>query len=159
MYIAIEGIDGAGTTTQAKMLAEWLREHGNKVGEVTEPSTGKIGRCIRSLLKEGELKPAYPYLFAADRMVQTESISRLLEQGVFDVVVSDRCYWSSVAYQGQDVGAERVRVINKDVRQPNVVILLDLPAGEALERVAKRSGSRDCFETIGFMEEARKALL
>ena len=100
MYIAFEGIDGSGKTTQAKILKKYLEEKNKNVVLTKEPTQEPpIGSIVHDFLK-GKIKlPAVSiqYLFAADREIQQkELIEPTLQKG--DVVISDRCFWSSVAY-------------------------------------------------------------
>lgn len=101
-FIVLEGIDGSGKTTQARWLAEALRQKGYEVVLTREPSDGPLGRRLRRYLAasprrlSSELELAW---FLADRRDHVETIIRpALEQG--KVVISDRYYYSSAAYQG-----------------------------------------------------------
>jgi dTMP kinase len=99
-YIAIEGIDGSGKTTQAAKIAEYLKSKGKEVSLIREPrKEGIIGDIIQKVLT-GEMKMspvALQYLFATDRVLnQEEVIIPNLQKG--NVLVSDRCFWSAVIY-------------------------------------------------------------
>src|SRR5512139_742195 len=114
LFIAIEGIDGAGTTTQAKLLFDGLRARGLPVHLTREPSDGPIGVLIRQILTgrvvvpglQGPRAPDWAtmaLLFAADRLDHVEAeIAPNLADGV--TVVSDRYDYSSVAYQSVTAG-------------------------------------------------------
>ena len=109
--IVLEGLDGAGTTTQAKRLVEHLRTRGGKAHLTREPSDGPIGRLIREMLTGEHAIPGQPIaqstfglLFAADRLDHLQrEVEPQLAAGA--TVVSDRWYHSSLAYQG--TGADR----------------------------------------------------
>ena len=99
-YIAVEGIDGSGKTTQAEKIAEYFREQGITVIQTREPrKTGVIGEIAQKVLNR-KLKMsnlALQYLFATDRVLsQEEVVVPALEKG--NIVVSDRCFWSAIVY-------------------------------------------------------------
>ena len=153
MFIVIEGIDGAGTTTQALRLAEHL-------GAVLtrEPTDREVGRLIRSILRRDSTvsMAALPWLFAADRCDHLESVvNPALERG--DTVVSDRYYHSSLAYQSLTLGLVRVRQLNHTFRIPDLTIFLDIPADVALKRIQRRGGTREIFEEQAKLEQISAA--
>jgi dTMP kinase len=156
LFIVIEGVDGAGTTTQVSQLAAALRERRWAVRETREPSGGPVGALLRlfltgRLVTPGQLGMRAPgwktmaLMFAADRLDHIEAeISPLLEEGV--CVVSDRYYHSSVAYQAlgaNDMPAaiDWIRTLNLHARKPDLTIVLDVPAEQARERRRKRGGT------------------
>jgi dTMP kinase len=99
-YIAIEGIDGSGKTTQVEKIVDYFRSKGKTVIQTREPrKTGVIGEIAQKVLN-GKLKMsrlALQYLFATDRVLsQEEVIIPALKRG--DIVVSDRCFWSAIVY-------------------------------------------------------------
>ena len=99
-YIALEGVDGSGKTTQVAKLAEYFRKQGKSVVQTREPrKTGLIGDIVQRVLT-GKLKMssvALQYLFSTDRMSHHEEvIIPALKRG--DVIVSDRCFWSAIVY-------------------------------------------------------------
>ncbi len=106
LYIGIEGIDGSGKTTQAKKTVEKLQEAGTEAVYTKEPTDGEIGRFIREILVgKKKFRPvAFQYLFSADRVEHQERIMEYLKEGY--VVVSDRCFWSSVPYGAADRGID-----------------------------------------------------
>ncbi len=112
-FIVLEGLDGAGTTTQAALLAEWLGARGEVV-QTREPTAGPIGRLIRSSLRAEPDSPAetsLPWLFAADRAEHlTRVIEPALARGAW--VISDRYYHSSLAYQSLVQPLERLLALN-----------------------------------------------
>ena len=154
-FIVIEGVDGAGTTTQVSKLAAALRQRQLAVRETREPSAGPVGALLRlcltgRLVTPGPMGVRAPnwktmaLMFAADRLDHVEAeISPLLEDGV--TVISDRYYHSSVAYQA--LGADQpepaiawIRTLNSQARKPDLTIVLDVPAAEAAERRRMRGG-------------------
>lgn len=100
LYIALEGIDGSGKTTQVEKLAQYFRSKGKSVVVTREPrKTGVIGDIVQKILT-GKLKMssvALQYLFSTDRVLHHEEvIVPALRSG--KVVVSDRCFWSAIVY-------------------------------------------------------------
>ncbi|AKF09464.1 dTMP kinase [Sandaracinus amylolyticus] len=161
LFIVLEGVDGAGTTTHTKRLADALRERGLPVHTTREPSDGPIGVQIRQILTgrivvpgmTGPRPPSWTtmaLLFAADRMDHIESsITPNLMDGV--TVISDRYYHSSVAYQSITGGGEAetvawVKEINRHARRPDLTIVLDVPDEVAARRRAARGASRELFD-------------
>jgi dTMP kinase len=126
MLIVLEGIDGAGTTTQARLLAGALEERGSVAHLTREPSDGPVGRLLREILA-GRHQPTdattQALLFAADR---ADHIQREVEPALAAgrVVISDRWYHSSLAYQG--AGEERAWIaeLNRRARRPDLTIFL-----------------------------------
>ncbi len=141
-FIVLEGIDGSGTTTQAARLLEHLQSRGRKTHGTREPSTGPVGRLLREILLGGHAPTGasvhgdtMALLFAADRRdhLQREIDPRLAAG--FDVV-SDRYHWSSLAYQAQETDVSWVAGLGRNLRQPDLTILVDLPIAEAARRRA-----------------------
>ena len=140
MFVTFEGLDGAGKTTQVKLLAEHLRSEGREVVETREPGGTKVGEEIRALLLHGgEISPwAEAALFAAARAeLVSEVIQPGLERGAD--VVCDRYLDSSLAYQGiaRGLGVERVLALNLDAIRgtlPDVTFLLVVDPDEARRR-------------------------
>jgi dTMP kinase len=166
LLIAFEGGEGAGKTTQARLLAIWLRDQGYDVVATQEPGATKMGMRLRALLLDtahAGLSPrAETLMYAADRAEHVESvILPALERGT--VVVTDRYVDSSIAYQGrgrnQPVG--EVAGLNRWATgglEPDLTILLDLPPEAGLGR---RSVSADRLEAepADFHERVREGFL
>ena len=140
MFVTFEGIDGSGKSTQAELLAVWLREQGRPVLSTREPGGTPVGEAVRDLvLHGGDVSPwAEAALFAAARAEHVESAIRpALARG--DDVVCDRYLDSSVAYQGlaRGLGKELVRDLNLTVTQqllPVRTFLVLLAPDEARRR-------------------------
>ena len=168
LFISFEGIDGVGKSTQADLLETWLKDQGKTVVRTLEPGGTEVGVEIRKILlhHRGDLAPrAEAALFAADRAHHVASkIRPALERG--EVVITDRYFDSSVAYQG--AGRELSQTEVRDLSLwavggllPDLTVLLDLPADVARNR---RNGSgtepdRLESEKIEFFERARQAYL
>ena len=166
MLIAFEGGEGAGKTTQARLLAIWLREQGFDVVATQEPGATKVGMRLRALLLDtahtGLSPRAEALMYAADRAEHVESvIIPALDRGT--VVVTDRYVDSSIAYQGRgrNQPVSEVAGLNRWATgglEPDLTILLDLPPAEGLGR---RSVSADRLEAepTEFHERVREGFL
>lgn len=134
-FIAIEGIDGSGISTQVEVLRTWCEGQRIPVYATKEPSDGPAGLMLKvALEKRLELTPSVmALLFAADRLDHLEHhiLPRL---AVGDNIVSDRYYLSSFAYQSAEVEYEWLRQLNSKCRPPDLTIFLDVPVASALER-------------------------
>jgi dTMP kinase len=156
--IAIEGIDGAGKTTQAQMLADHLRSLGHTVVITKEPTDGPYGRKIRALSSAGEsLSPdeALAYFIADRREHVRDLIAPRLQAG--DVVITDRYFLSNVAYQGAEgLSPEDVLQQNEALFPlPDAVLLLGVSPEEGLRRVTARGGElNQAYERIDFLLRA-----
>lgn len=141
LFIALEGIDGSGTTTQLDRLVAHLKARGRSAHATREPSPGPIGRLLRELLLGQHALPsgapadgqAMALLFAADRRDHLRrEIEPALERGVD--VVSDRYLMSSLAYQAEEADRGWVSGLARGLRAPDLTILLDVPVSVAAER-------------------------
>ncbi|MFJ3584782.1 dTMP kinase [Streptomyces sp. NPDC090127] len=141
-FIALEGGDGAGKSTQAEALAEWIRAKGHEVVVTREPGATPIGKRLRSILLDvssaGLSNRAEALLYAADRAEHVDSLVKpALERGA--VVISDRYIDSSVAYQGagRDLSPTEIARINRWATGglvPHLTVLLDVSPEAARER-------------------------
>jgi dTMP kinase len=166
-FVVLEGIDGAGTTTQAGRLVERLRADKIEVRGTREPSDGPIGSLVRQVLTGRIVAPGgrapgwatMALLFAADRMDHVESdIEPFLASG--GTVVSDRYDASSLAYQsvssgrGGEKAVDWIRLLNKHALRPDLTIVLDLPPDMAAARRASRGEPAQLYE----QNEVQRAL-
>jgi len=139
-FIVFEGIDGAGKSTQARMLAEWMRRRGWKVLLTAEPSDGPVGRRIRAL-KTRPAPEEEARLFTEDRRNHVaQVILPALEAG--RIVICDRYVYSSVAYQGaRGIDIARIASLNRAFAvEPDVIFLLEIPIDAALSRIERNRG-------------------
>ena len=145
--IVVEGIDGAGSTTQSKMLMEWLGRTGIPAVFTSEPSKGPIGVTLREHLgRRLELggPQAEALAFAADRMDHVVSeIVPALARG--ETVVTDRYYLSSLAYQALHCDLEWLIEINRFAVRPDLTVFLSVPADVGMARFSDRA-TRERFE-------------
>lgn len=153
MYICIEGIDGAGKSLQVKLLSEKLKKCGYKVIQIKEPTDSEIGKLIRKLLRKEVNNALMTLLFAADRIILSEKIKKLLKKGY--LVISDRCLWSSFVYQSIDIGEDWVEEVNKYALKPDITILLDVDVDVAMKRCEKK----EIFENSSYLNKARRKYL
>nr|WSX50591.1 dTMP kinase [Streptomyces sp. NBC_00974] len=141
-FIALEGGDGAGKSTQVDVLAEWIRGKGHEVVVTREPGATPVGKRLRSILLDvssaGLSNRAEALLYAADRAEHVDTVVRpALERGA--VVITDRYVDSSVAYQGagRDLSPTEIARISRwatDGLVPNLTVLLDVSPEAARER-------------------------
>jgi dTMP kinase len=145
--IAIEGIDGAGSTTQSEMLTAWLGRAGIPAEFTSEPSTGPLGVTLRRHLgRHLDLggPQAEALAFAADRMDHVAStIVPALEKGL--TVVTDRYYLSSLAYQALECDLVWLQEINRFAIRPDLTVFLAVPVDVGMARFSGRA-TRDRFE-------------
>lgn len=165
-FISFEGCEGAGKSTQARMLKGYLDGLGKSVVLSVEPGGTPVGARIRDMLLDPECSDIYPItealLFAADRTQQVMQVIRpALDKG--QIVIADRFVDSSLAYQGvgRGCGLEAVKNLNDwacGEIEPNLTIFLDLKVKEGLERAAHDAGlDRIEQESLEFHENVRHA--
>ncbi|MGB7910994.1 MAG: dTMP kinase [Desulfobaccales bacterium] len=156
--IAIEGVDGSGKSTQAGLLAATLKKEGHPVVLTQEPTNGPAGQRLRSYLKgpSRHLSPEEELsLFMEDRRVHvSQLISPSLAAG--RIVISDRYYYSSVAYQGAlGLDADAILAANQSFAPaPDLVFILMLPVAEAMRRLARKSKeARQVSESFPYLKQ------
>lgn len=163
-FIAVEGIDGSGTTSAVERIVARLRAESRPVHATREPSTGPIGTMIRQVLSHrlvvpGASGPKAPgwvtmaLLFAADRQDHLEAeVLPLLERGV--TVITDRYDLSSLAYQSATSTSRRtpgdavafIRELNRHARRPDLTLVFDVSPAVAAERRRARGASHELYE-------------
>jgi len=148
LLVVFEGIDGAGKTTQAELFAERVRQAGLRVVTSKEPTTGPHGRALRESASTGRFSPEEELeLFIADRRMHVaELVAPALARG--EVVVVDRYYFSTAAYQGArglDVDALLARN-EAFAPAPDLLVILDIDVRDAVGRIASRDGRGNLFE-------------
>jgi dTMP kinase len=166
-FVVVEGIDGSGSTTHAKLLGKALEKAGNEVVLTCEPTHGPIGGLIRQVLQKRLFVPddtgprafswsALALLFAADRLDHLDStIQPALRRG--SVVVSDRYDLSSLAYQSLEArdppaALRWIRELNRYALRPDLTLVLDVAPEVASERRGARGGREELYEEHTFQE-------
>ncbi|MBR6380610.1 MAG: dTMP kinase [Lachnospiraceae bacterium] len=158
VFVALEGIDGSGKSTQLKLLGEYLEAKGVPVFLTREPTDAPIGKLLRQVLR-GEVKSDYRAiapLFAADRLhhitvgdgTDGESLLGKLSRGIS--VLTDRYYFSSYAYHSVDVPMDWVIECNReaaDLLRPDLTVFIDVSPETAMARITAGRDSTELFET------------
>ena len=150
LFLVVEGIDGAGTTTQAKRLYEALQSQEIDCHLTREPSDGPIGRLLREILA-GDHKPndatSLGLLFAADRADHLQrEVLPALESG--KLVISDRYYHSSLAYQGSDEDRSWIAILNQRAMAPDCTFFLQVDPEVAAKRRSDDDRSEEIFDHL-----------
>lgn len=165
-FIAFEGIDGSGKSTQIKRLEKRLRQQNTACYTTMEPTDSPIGSMIHNIMV-GRMKvdnKVFAALFTADRLDHllndVNGLLAKLEEGT--TVLSDRYYFSSYAYQSVDLTMEQVIVANEpcaSLLRPTVNIFLDIDADTAMERITKNRSHVELFEKKSRLEKTRAAYM
>ena len=153
-FIVFEGIDASGKTTHAKDLVEKLKARGVKAIYTKEPTDGEIGQLIRRVLGYKTKVPpvSLQYLFCADRGIHQKEIIGWLKKGY--VVVSDRYFWSAVAYGISDLSGVvdyyltvySVLSFYNQFIAPDFNFFVDVEADEAVARIKKSGEHKEIYE-------------
>ena len=155
-FIVFEGIDGAGTTTQQRLLQERLQARFPHIRchSTAEPSSGPTGTFLRSVLRgEVQVSPrTAAYLFAADRqehLAAPGGIEELCRNNT--IVISDRYLFSSLAYQSAACGPELPRLLNSSFPLPEYLFFFEIEPNQSLKRISGR-GVTEIYENQAFLE-------
>ena len=156
VFIVFEGIDGSGKSTHIKLLAKELRGRGLQVLETSEPSRDSIGTFIREYAERNGDRftlETETLLFAADRYEHVKQvITPALQRGM--VVISDRYFYSSIAYQGATgIDLDWIREMNRFAPRPDLSVLLDISPEYSLQRVNDRA--KTVFEVSDYLRKVR----
>lgn len=160
-FINMEGLDGCGKSTQAKLLARWLRSLGREVVITYEPTGGHIGRIIKKILR-GEFKAPVALealLFAADRLQHVEDVIKpAVSSG--KIVITDRYTPSSIAYQSaRGIPLDWVRKINERAPEPDLTILIDTPVEVSSARMNSSRRLDEFDRNFKLQKKVRRAYL
>ncbi|MGE5041421.1 MAG: dTMP kinase [Candidatus Levyibacteriota bacterium] len=161
LYIALEGIDGSGKTTQVEKLAEYFEKQGKTVVRTHEPRRdGVMGELVSNILKEEKHIPeiAVQYLFAAQRSVHLEELVVPSLSGG-NVVISDRCFWSSIPYglldrfeSGKNENPEQMMAalsilsMYHEFVAPDYTFVLDVSVETAGKRISELHREAELYE-------------
>lgn len=162
-FIAFEGIDGSGKSTQIGLLAERLKKEGVCCYTTMEPTNSPVGSLVRQVMT-GRIRmdnKAIAALFAADRLDhllnEVDGIASKIEEGT--TVLTDRYYFSSYAYHSVDVPMEWVIRANEQsalILRPTVNLFIDVDPDTALERIARNRFHQELFEKKSRLVEVRE---
>ena len=155
-FICIEGLEGSGKTTHSHKLVRNLRKRGFDAVYTTEPSRGELGTFIRGTILEGKKrvpKVVEAVLFAADRVEHLENdVKPAMDKG--KIVVSDRCVYSSLAYQGSaGLELDWIEQINSSALMPDLTVYIDVPPEVVLKRIRRK---KSVMEHLEIQKEVQK---
>ena len=153
-FWVLEGLDGAGTTTQLKNLEAYMNGKGLPVFRTAEPTIYETGKFIRRVLS-GEVKvpqSTVAYLFAADRDNHLNNpeygIKAHLAKG--ETVISDRYFFSSFAYQSIGFDPDAVMMLNSRFPYPELVLYVDTPVEDCISRIDSRGTDKEIYEKLDY---------
>ncbi|MEM1082712.1 MAG: dTMP kinase [Verrucomicrobiota bacterium] len=161
MFIVLEGIDGNGKSTQSRLLAEWFESQGRQVVTSREPTDGPWGTKLRQSAASGRLSPEdeLDYFLKDRRQHVDELIQPSLDQG--KVVILDRYYFSTMAYQGvRGFDPQEIRRRNEAFAPvPDHLFILDIDVDTALSRIGSRGDEANEFEQRESLQKCRETFL
>ena len=153
-FWVLEGLDGAGTTTQLKNLEAYMNGKGLPVFRTAEPTIYETGKFIRRVLS-GEVKvpqSTVAYLFAADRDNHLNNpeygVKAHLTKG--ETVISDRYFFSSFAYQSIGFDPDAVMMLNSRFPYPELVLYVDTPVEDCISRIDSRGTDKEIYEKLDY---------
>lgn len=165
LYIALEGIDGSGKTTQVERISRYFKEQGKEVVITREPrKSGLIGDLVHKVLLGKEKLPsvAFQYLFSADRAANhAEVVIPALKAG--KVVISDRCFWSAIVYGILDrtggtydkrdadllLISQSILSMYHQFTVPDFTFYIKISIEESLKRLSQKSDAKEIYEDEG----------
>ncbi|MDD4082075.1 MAG: dTMP kinase [Sphaerochaetaceae bacterium] len=157
-FYVLEGLDGAGTTTQTKLIESFLLSKQIPFFLTFEPTSSEIGQIARKIL-QGKIQTtplALAFQFCADREDHLNNkengIIKKLEEG--KKVISDRYFYSSLAYQSLGATYEKVRELN-NFPAPEFIFFLDTPCEVCIDRIDIRGASKELFEEIEILKKVK----
>lgn len=157
MFIAVEGIDGSGKSTTIREIKRYLESRGEAVYLTAEPTTLATGKIVRNFLSETNsdtplIHEMLALAFAADRINHLrEEIWPALRKK--QTVITDRYFFSSVAYQSLNVSYEWVKGINRFATLPDVLVFIDVSVDKAVERLTKFRTSTEIYEKRELLQQ------
>ena len=162
-FIVFEGLDGAGTTTQMKRLGEEYAKRNRKVFLTHEPTDNPIGKVVRAALQKkfATTPSALALLYSSDRDDHLYNVEYGIEGHIEggDIVISDRYFYSSYAYQSVECDPCFVKEINSRFPNADIIIFIDTPVDACLDRIEKRGEEKELFEKEEYLRAVRKNYL
>jgi len=166
LFIAFEGIDGSGKSTQAAKLYQRLKKLGHLVHNTCEPTGGPIGKLIRAAFtgKARFNDKTIAGLFVADRLEhilnEDNGMKKMISTG--HTVICDRYYFSSYAYQGGFTSLDWVieaNALSASLLKPDVTIFIDVKPAESMQRIRANRSTTELYETLENLERVRSFYL
>jgi dTMP kinase len=158
-FIVIEGLDGSGTTTQLKRVVELFDKKSIATHATFEPTSSALGTLVRQVLRKDVVTTplALALLFAADREDHLHHPITGIHQRLLngEIVISDRYFFSSLAYQSVDCGFEKVLSLNQ-FPYPQYIFFIDTPIDDCLFRIDERKEDKEIFEHREFLTEVKQ---
>ena len=157
MFIAVEGIDGSGKSTTIREIKRYLESKGEAVYLTAEPTTLATGKIVRNFLSETNsdtplIHEMLALAFAADRINHLrEEIWPALRKK--QTVITDRYFFSSIAYQSLNVSYEWVKGVNRFATLPDVLVFIDVSIDKAVERLTKFRTSTEIYEKRELLQQ------
>ncbi|MEA3229431.1 MAG: dTMP kinase [archaeon] len=157
MFIVFDGLDGAGSSTQVSLLQKALQEKGHNAYVTKEPTNNIIGGLIRGqLTKDWKTGPeCLQLLFAADRAhhLEREILPMLRKE---NIVISDRYFFSTIAFGGIDLDMGWLKVLNEKFKVPDLSFFIKVPAKVCVERISRSRFDFELFEEEKKLEKVWK---
>ncbi len=166
LFIALEGIDGSGKSTQVKLLSESLSQAGHKVYTTFEPTKSEMGVMIRNIFsgKTEADQGTIAALFLADRfnhiLNKTDGLLKKMEEGF--TVITDRYYFSSYAYHGVHMPMNWVIDMNKpcaELLRPDMTVYIDILPEVSMNRITENRENTELYETLENLTAVRNKYL
>ena len=159
-FWVLEGLDGAGTTTQLKNIASKLQEKRIPSFITFEPTSNPTGVFLRKILS-GEVKvpqSVIAHMFATDREdhLNNPSYGIMNHLNAGETVVSDRYFFSSFAYQSIGFDWDRVASLNSDFPYPQCVIFIDTPPEDCIKRIDSRGNTKEIYEKLDYQKAVKE---
>lgn len=165
-FIAFEGLDGSGKSTQVKLLSDELKKEGHKIYTTFEPTDSPIGSLIKNIFKhriEADHR-TIAGLYVADRLDhllnKTNGILKKMEEGY--TVITDRYYFSSYAYQGTHMSLDWVIQANSlsaGLLRPDLTIFIDVSPDVAMQRLSEGRNMIELYESLDNLHNVREKYL
>lgn len=161
-FFVIEGIDGAGTTTQTKLIESIHKKNYIKVDTSFEPTDSPVGKLIRKFLKAEHKADdlTIAMLFSADRSYHIFGENGIIQKTKNGIkCFSDRYLFSSLAYQSKNLDIKKIYTLNEEFPLPEILFFIDIDEKIALSRIEKRECEKEIYENLEYLKSVRKSYL